>query len=333
MAKAEPAESEMPPDFKGREAPKREHIAMLAAQGRGGDTKLGHLSHGDIVVPREKVTPTIRAMLRSAGIPMRRFTVGYSANSINPKTGLPEFDGGGAAGAGEGGGGGGGGGGGSGGGGGGPGDSSGAGGGPGDAPGTGADSPAPGAPASAGIGGGIGGSGVGAGTAAASGVTGTESATAVESGQIPGTPVGTPDPNSAATASGMGLLGHFGQPDLGLVGNMLGNQLGKPLGDLGRSFATDPVGTLAALGINLGVGFTGPIGLAAGLASRGLTGQSIGSNVVGAVEGLGLNSGTTGSAAAGSAPGGVPGSPGSPAGQGGGGTDIAQILAQLRGGA
>jgi hypothetical protein len=77
--------------------------ARLAAKGRLGDTLIGHLTKGDIVVPEEKVSPQVRGVLGMLlGRQLERFTAGSPANSRNPKTGLPEFEGTGGEGEGEG---------------------------------------------------------------------------------------------------------------------------------------------------------------------------------------------------------------------------------------
>lgn len=68
-------------------------LADAAAQGHGQDRFLGHLSHNDVVVPFEIRTPEINAQLQSIlGKRLDRFTVGHPQNSINDRTGLPQFD-------------------------------------------------------------------------------------------------------------------------------------------------------------------------------------------------------------------------------------------------
>ena len=69
-------------------------LLKVAKEGRGGDTVLGHLSIGDTVVPREMITPDVLGKLHKIlGKEFGRYVVGNKANSINPKTGLREFDG------------------------------------------------------------------------------------------------------------------------------------------------------------------------------------------------------------------------------------------------
>ena len=79
----------------------------LAAMGRGGDTEVGHLTPGELVVPdRVQQQPDIRAKLieafEKAGVPIGRYTVGGKDDSRNPKTGMREYyDGGDPSGGGD----------------------------------------------------------------------------------------------------------------------------------------------------------------------------------------------------------------------------------------
>lgn len=63
---------------------------QLAAAGRGGDTRIAHLTPGEVVVPR-KIAPLALGLLSDAGINPERYQVGRNANSRNPRTGLLEF--------------------------------------------------------------------------------------------------------------------------------------------------------------------------------------------------------------------------------------------------
>lgn len=72
----------------------------LAAMGRGGDNEVGHLTRGELVVPKGLLrNPELRASLAGAferaRLPMSRFEVGARGNSRNPRTGMREFYGGG----------------------------------------------------------------------------------------------------------------------------------------------------------------------------------------------------------------------------------------------
>ena len=67
-----------------------------AAMGRGGDTEVGHLTEGEVVVPRKLAAePDLRAQLiqafERAGVPMGRYTVGGRDDSRNPETGMREY--------------------------------------------------------------------------------------------------------------------------------------------------------------------------------------------------------------------------------------------------
>lgn len=63
--------------------------------GREEDDVLGHLSPGEVVLPKEFVTPEVSQILEKifseAGASLGRYTVGHEENSINPKTDLSEF--------------------------------------------------------------------------------------------------------------------------------------------------------------------------------------------------------------------------------------------------
>ena len=70
----------------------------MAAMGREGDTVVGHLEPGEIVIPRALIDrdPALREglfqRLRDMGIEdPERYVVGSDSNSINPATGMPEF--------------------------------------------------------------------------------------------------------------------------------------------------------------------------------------------------------------------------------------------------
>lgn len=64
--------------------------------GRGTDTVMGHLSLGEIVIPRAmlddpQVMEALQAMFAQYQVDINEFTVGHEANKINPETGYPEF--------------------------------------------------------------------------------------------------------------------------------------------------------------------------------------------------------------------------------------------------
>jgi len=68
---------------------------VLALQGRGGDTRIAHVTPGELVIPERLQTPAVMGALRvaamHAGIDPDRLEVGRDSNSINPETGEPEF--------------------------------------------------------------------------------------------------------------------------------------------------------------------------------------------------------------------------------------------------
>lgn len=74
-------------------------MAMLkqaATMGRGGDTTLAHLTPGEKTVPPEVQTPKVLATLNKAykdkGVSPEQFTVGSPQSSVNPATGLNEYN-------------------------------------------------------------------------------------------------------------------------------------------------------------------------------------------------------------------------------------------------
>lgn len=70
-------------------------VDNIADKGRAGDRLVGHLTPGDTVIPKEILTPELRATLRkhfaSNKSRVEQYTAGHEENSINPKTGMPEF--------------------------------------------------------------------------------------------------------------------------------------------------------------------------------------------------------------------------------------------------
>jgi hypothetical protein len=70
----------------------------MAEYGRGGDRFLAHLAPDETVIPRQVLDahPRLRESLfehmRQMGVDPDRYIVGSDRNSINPATGLPEFD-------------------------------------------------------------------------------------------------------------------------------------------------------------------------------------------------------------------------------------------------
>jgi|GEM_PF-5907422 len=67
---------------------------FLALQGRGADTEIAHVAPGEVVVPRELLTPELVELIAmeaiNRGIDPRHLTVG-AQGSVNPETGAEEF--------------------------------------------------------------------------------------------------------------------------------------------------------------------------------------------------------------------------------------------------
>ena len=73
------------------------HVQSLARKGRMGDTEIGHLTAGEVVLPKKVwqndpslATHATMAMAQ-AGLDPQQYVVGSSRNSRNPKTGAREF--------------------------------------------------------------------------------------------------------------------------------------------------------------------------------------------------------------------------------------------------
>tara|TARA_E500000318_G_scaffold110992_1_gene128024 strand:- start:1343 stop:2023 length:681 start_codon:yes stop_codon:yes gene_type:complete len=75
----------------------KNQMNKAARKGRGGDSIMGHLAPGEMVVPPQILNkyPKLRSALASAfmenKVDPRRYLVGSKANSINPDTGTREF--------------------------------------------------------------------------------------------------------------------------------------------------------------------------------------------------------------------------------------------------
>lgn len=68
---------------------------LIGEQGRAGDTKQAHVAPGEVVIPKEVLTPELLASLETtllrAGQDPRRYVVGSPEGSYNPITGKQEF--------------------------------------------------------------------------------------------------------------------------------------------------------------------------------------------------------------------------------------------------
>jgi len=88
---------------KAERAERRRMAEDLARRGRGEDTEIAHVARGELhvargelVVPEALQTPEVLKALRRVayenGMALERYRIGSEHNSINPKTGAPEFD-------------------------------------------------------------------------------------------------------------------------------------------------------------------------------------------------------------------------------------------------
>lgn len=71
-------------------------VDQIEELGRGTDTVMGHLSLGEVIIPRAflddpQVMQFLKDIYKAAGTDIAEFTVGDKANKINPETGHPEF--------------------------------------------------------------------------------------------------------------------------------------------------------------------------------------------------------------------------------------------------
>lgn len=68
----------------------------LGALGRMGDSTIAHLTPGEMTVPPQVQTPKVLATLKNEynkkGVDPSQFTVGSPSSSVNPQTGIPEYN-------------------------------------------------------------------------------------------------------------------------------------------------------------------------------------------------------------------------------------------------
>lgn len=70
---------------------------VAADKGRGTDNMVGHLTRGEVVIPKQflesepKLRESLARLFKSKGGTLEEFTVGHEANKINPETKQPEF--------------------------------------------------------------------------------------------------------------------------------------------------------------------------------------------------------------------------------------------------
>ena len=78
------------------EIKKKNQKTELEKAGREGDNTMGHLTKGEIVIPKAiaeltEVKEALTALFEEAGADIDVYTVGNEKNQINPETGYPEF--------------------------------------------------------------------------------------------------------------------------------------------------------------------------------------------------------------------------------------------------
>ena len=78
------------------QAPMADMAAELAAQGRGGDSVLAHLTPGEVVLPAEmfddpQFAATVESRFNELDLAPERYVVGMGIASLNANTGLEEF--------------------------------------------------------------------------------------------------------------------------------------------------------------------------------------------------------------------------------------------------
>jgi len=76
--------------------PDEDMLEEIEEAGRDTDSLVGHLTAGEIVIPRQiadnaDAQKVIKALFESYDVDMEEFTVGHEKNKINPETGYPEF--------------------------------------------------------------------------------------------------------------------------------------------------------------------------------------------------------------------------------------------------
>lgn len=73
---------------------KTDDVKEMAEKGKNGDTVMGHLTPGEIVLPlpiAQKLEEVLKKEFELAKIDIEQYTVGHEKNSINDESGCPEF--------------------------------------------------------------------------------------------------------------------------------------------------------------------------------------------------------------------------------------------------
>lgn len=73
---------------------KTDDAKEMADKGENGDTVMGHLTPGEIIIPLplvEKLSPALKKAFELIKLDIDQYTVGHEKNSINEESGCPEF--------------------------------------------------------------------------------------------------------------------------------------------------------------------------------------------------------------------------------------------------
>lgn len=73
---------------------KTDDAKEMADKGENGDTVMGHLTPGEIIIPLplvEKLSPALKKAFELIKLDIEQYTVGHEKNSINEESGCPEF--------------------------------------------------------------------------------------------------------------------------------------------------------------------------------------------------------------------------------------------------
>jgi hypothetical protein len=74
----------------------KEDMEDMAEKGENGDSVMGHLTPGEVVLPValvQKLAEPLKKAFEAANLDMDQYTVGHEKNSINEESGCPEFAG------------------------------------------------------------------------------------------------------------------------------------------------------------------------------------------------------------------------------------------------
>jgi hypothetical protein len=73
---------------------KTDDAKEMADKGENGDTVMGHLTPGEIVLPlplAQKLEPVLKKAFEMMDMDIEQYTVGHEKNSMNEESGCPEF--------------------------------------------------------------------------------------------------------------------------------------------------------------------------------------------------------------------------------------------------